>query len=139
MVPTRILLVSAASAVSVVQLSSMSPIRSGVFGMKWSVTHAASQPVCSAWRQSASTSPHVVLPMLEKTAKRMREPPECPLRQGFLRDLSRLLLAEVVELFPEIGPVVGQDGDGEQRRVDGARLADGQGAHGYPRGHLHRG
>jgi len=33
-VPTRIRLVSAASAVSVVQASSMSPTRSGVFGMK---------------------------------------------------------------------------------------------------------
>src|SRR6266700_2363667 len=134
-VPTRIRFVSAASAVSVVQASSMSPTRSGVFGMKWSVTQAASQPVSSAWRHSAETSFHVVLPMLEKMAKRMR----APLRKGFLPDPSHLLLAEGVELLSQVGTRVGQDGHGEERRVDRARLADGERAHGNAGGHLHHG
>src|SRR5438309_865424 len=61
------------------------------------------------------------------------------LRQGFLLDLSLLLLTELVEPLPEIGAMAAQDGHGEERRVDGARLADGQGAHGNAAGHLHGG
>jgi hypothetical protein len=47
-VPRRIFGTTAASAASVVQHSMVSPTRSGVFGMKWSVTQAASQPLAAA-------------------------------------------------------------------------------------------
>ena len=48
MVPMRIRFVVVASAASAVQHSIVSPTRSAVFGMKWSVTQAASQPAWSA-------------------------------------------------------------------------------------------
>src|ERR1051325_6919334 len=53
---------SAASAASALTHSRLSPTASAVFGMKWSVRHAASQPVASAWRVRLSTPSHVVFP-----------------------------------------------------------------------------
>src|SRR5712692_7208935 len=61
------------------------------------------------------------------------------LRQGFLLDLPLLLLTELVKPLPELGAMAAQDRHGEQRRIDGARLADGQSTHGNAAGHLHGG
>src|SRR5262249_15050425 len=51
--------------------SSIAPSRSFVFGRKWSVTQAMSQPVASMCRQRSRTPDHVWLPMLVKMPKRM--------------------------------------------------------------------
>src|SRR5947207_353316 len=71
MVPTWIRGTRAASAVSVLHDSSMAPSRSLVFGMKWSVTQATSQPVASRCRHSSSTPDHVWAPMLVNRPKRI--------------------------------------------------------------------
>jgi hypothetical protein len=49
----------------------MAPSRSLVFGMKWSVTHATSQPVRSACCHSSRTPGQVWLPMLVNMPKRI--------------------------------------------------------------------
>ncbi len=46
----------------------MSPTLWGVFGMKWSVTQAASQPVASTWPQSCRTCSQAVPPSPVKIA-----------------------------------------------------------------------
>ena len=66
MVPTCNRGTSAASAVSVLQPSSIAPSRSLVLGMKWSVTHATSHFVASVCFHSSRTAGHVWLPMLVK-------------------------------------------------------------------------
>src|SRR6266513_2245888 len=71
MVPTRRRGTSAASALRVLQDSSIAPSRSFVFGMKWSVTQAMSHPVASRCRQSSSTPDQVWAPMLVNRPKRM--------------------------------------------------------------------
>jgi len=52
----------------VLQASRVSPTLSGVFGMKWSVTQAASQPVASTWPQSCRTCSQAVPPSPVKIA-----------------------------------------------------------------------
>src|SRR5260370_36153254 len=71
MVPTRIRGTRAASALSVLHDSSIGRSRSGVFGMKWSATHAMSHPVRSRCRHRSTTPDQVCIPMLVNTPKRM--------------------------------------------------------------------
>src|SRR5215467_8810137 len=102
--------------------------------------------------QRASTSFQVVLPMLVKIANFMLAPSGGAagdgtsragearrLWQRVLHDLARLLLAELVKALAELGALVREDGYGEEGGVGGARLADGQGAHGNAARHLHGG
>jgi hypothetical protein len=70
-VPTRIRGTSAASALSVLHDSSIAPPRSLVLGMKWSVTHAMSQPDRSRCCHSSSTPDQVCAPMLVNRPKRI--------------------------------------------------------------------
>src|SRR5688572_13755322 len=72
MLPKRMRGTTAASAASVPRHSRLSPTLSGVFGMKWSVRHAASQPVASACRVRLWTPSQVMLPSPMKSANCMR-------------------------------------------------------------------
>src|SRR5262249_29082387 len=93
--------------------------------------------------QRVSKSFQGVLPMLGRVANFMLAPAggaagdgtssACEarrLRQRVLHDLARLLLAELVKALAELGALVREDGHGEEGGVGGARLADGERAHG---------
>src|SRR5262245_16357801 len=78
---------SAASALSVLHDSSMAPSRSLVFGKKWSVTQAMSQPVRSRCCHSSSTPDQVCMPMLVNNPKRISDLLSARLGAGEARGL----------------------------------------------------
>jgi hypothetical protein len=51
-------------------------------------------------------------------------------------DFLGLLGPEGPQFFPKIGAMGGENGDGQQRGIDGSSLADGERADGYSAGHL---
>src|SRR5205809_3951923 len=71
MLPRRMRGTDTASADSVLMHSRWSPTLSAVFGMKWSVRHAASHPVASAWRVRPRIPSQVVLPSPMNSANRI--------------------------------------------------------------------
>src|ERR1035438_6579240 len=88
------------------------------------------------WIFSALTSASRLC--VEQHAELPMRPGNAHLRQLLPQYLAPLLLAELPQSLPQLGPAVGQNRNRQQRRIPCPRGADPQRPHRYPGRHLHR-